>query len=676
MKRLVVTLVLAVFLSSGLFGIPPDELPWGAYYLKDTSTVEIEKLRRDMGFNIFYYSYLASLDLIEDFKADTIQMIMGNMSTSQWQPVYGPERYSYAHYAYMEVGSDNPDLDVRYYSRGLGGTIYGTHWVSTSVDTLTGMDTRHYPPGVPKVYCLVERGYEGGFLPGGLIIWNLDISMKVDVRGDTLTDTVAFIEAWLAPYDTDNDTVICQVPIGLVTADSFAQDDTYQTLHFVFTLPDSVPYIRNSQVKYIKPGNDYNYFIGFNLRICTTGERTVTVDWIKLYDTWGQRLVANDSLIVTNINNVLDDYDNTTGHEGLYAWYLRDEPVFTNFEPFGHIDSLIKATYSDWLHFTFFNSTDVSRSYLYRSDAEFVDHDYYPLGVASRYTGFDGDGNGFQNRMYNMGVWMRAYKQRAGALGKEFWLTPQAFGGGCNEDGEPIWRYPSAGELSCMTFLGLCYKPGGVVFWRYDPSRETINDTCRTDGFRRYYATGVDSLVETDLYYRMRDDINPYIKAIDETYLGLACRDADYISPTHPPDLDIVSTVNGFVNDPDSSSPDIGWFHVGEYEDTLTDGKYFMLVNRACSQDPDTAIEAGSITAIVEIKRGEFDDAERLFVIDIAHEVDSNWNAIPETTYTTLYGSKLYFTTILNAGEGRLFKVCSYNDKTNNILTANNNGLY
>ena len=83
--------------------------------------------------------------------------------------------------------------------------------------------------------------------------------------------------------------------------------------------------------------------------------------------------------------------------------------------------------------------------------------------------------------------------------------------------------------------------------------------------------------------------------------------------------------------------------------------------------------EAPSITAILKLRRAAFNSAVKLYVIDIAHEVDPSWNAIPETTYTVVMpNSNLYYTTILKADEGRLYKIAV----ADNILTKSENVLY
>ena len=65
--------------------------------------------------------------------------------------------------------------------------------------------------------------------------------------------------------------------------------------------------------------------------------------------------------------------------------------------------------------------------------------------------------------------------------------------------------------MRCQTFLGLCYKPVGIMFWKYD-SHVTGGNQGIID---------IDGNPRPELYEVIKNDINPYLKAIDSTYLGL-----------------------------------------------------------------------------------------------------------------------------------------------------------
>jgi len=189
-----------------------------------------------------------------------------------------------------------------------------------------------------------------------------------------------------------------------------------------------------------------------------------------------------------------------------------------------------------------------------------------------------------------------------------------------------------------------------------------------------------EDLEKTSLWYMVQDTITPYVMAIDDVL-----SDSGFVQDTSyevneyrsisPPSGCIITSLKGYS---ESSNPDSGWFQVGEFYDDSGD-KYFMLVNRACSMD-DEGTCAPPATAIVELNRSVFDDSTRLYVIDIAHETEydsiNGWQAVPETTITYLYDSKLYYTTTLRAGEGRLFKIVDVPLDTAYLLTKSDIILY
>ena len=256
---------------------------------------------------------------------------------------------------------------------------------------------------------------------------------------------------------------------------------------------------------------------------------------------------------------------------------------------------------------------------------------------------------------------------------KQYWYySPQAWAGRDLSDADDgwQWRKPTQSEYSCVMYFGLCYGISGYALWKYDgiyhPYPQWEN---------AYHSTGFIDLYDTSLTavgYSHKNRVNPNIKAIDSTYLSITWDTAYAVPPNENLSNCLISSIRAVPNHPDSISPDTGWFHVGEYYDNAG-MRYFMLVNRACSQGVDDPAEAGSITAIVELNRSALSNSTQLLVIDIADSITTDWVAVSETTYTSLYDDKLYFTTVLKAGEGRLFKVV---DADNKDLNNNDNELY
>ena len=204
--------------------------------------------------------------------------------------------------------------------------------------------------------------------------------------------------------------------------------------------------------------------------------------------------------------------------------------------------------------------------------------------------------------------------------------------------------------------------PDGMFYWKHGSSWRYVEDDTSGGwtGWAGLYdttAAGNDNPpLKEDLFLEFKNDIVPYIKAIDEYYMPLVWDTTYAVSPNETIVGQTIKSIRAVPNHPDSISPDTGWFHVGEYYDNAG-MRYFMLVNRACSQGVDDPAEAGSITAIVELNRSALSNPTQLLVIDIADSITADWAAVSETTYTSLYDDKLYFTTVLKAGEGRLFKI-------------------
>jgi hypothetical protein len=180
----------------------------------------------------------------------------------------------------------------------------------------------------------------------------------------------------------------------------------------------------------------------------------------------------------------------------------------------------------------------------------------------------------------------------------------------------------------------------------------------------------VDGLPDPWLYNAIRDDVNPYLKAIDSVYLGLTWQRAyTYKNGLFSPpgsayihNIWAASIVEGLATEQDPNiNPDRGWFHAGEFYDASA--KYVMLVNRACSRGPANSTEAPSITAVIKFDDNNLGGEHHYYVIDLATGTNSSdWEGVPETTYTAVMpDGYIPFTTTFKAGEGRLFKIVQAN---------------
>ncbi|UCE66245.1 MAG: hypothetical protein JSU85_15605 [Candidatus Zixiibacteriota bacterium] len=423
-------------------------------------------------------------------------------------------------------------------------------------------------------------------------------------------------------------------------------------------------------------------------RFKTAGNCTVFIDYFKVHCQFGYDLMGDnsDSTIANQIKAYVGRKADFDGK--VLGWYLKDEPRPGNYRPYGYIDSLIQVAMaeSSW--------TEPVRAttnfclgcggQAYKGLNDFI-RDGNPNRIwANPYCFFGGFG-GARTTKYT-GYFHRQGTPHERGLQFEFneslaeqcdslmaslarseiedssWMfTPQYFAGRDSTgpgDTTWIWRFPTRSEMICETFIGLCYRPMGIMFWKYDQnwyyaknsgSRGLVND----DGSHHY------------MYDVVKDDINPYIKAIDSTFLSLTWKGSYVVSDSaglglNPPDTAFIDTIYAVSNDT-LPNPDLGWFQAGEF--ISGSDKYILLVNRACSQGENDSTAAPSITATVKFDPTDLGLGNYVYIIDLADSLrlaggDTGWVAIPDTTYSAkMPDGTIPFTTVLGPGEGRLFKI-------------------
>jgi hypothetical protein len=414
-------------------------------------------------------------------------------------------------------------------------------------------------------------------------------------------------------------------------------------------------------------------------RFKALGNCTIYVDYFKVHSEFGKMLVELGEFNTAIKDTVGDaDFD-----QKILGWHLKDEPRPGNYRPWGYIDRLIEDTTAVW-------TEPVRGASNFWQSAGGPDlrglNDFIRFGHPNRvwsdpycfYGGFGGwrttkyAGYFTQGPPYEWGLQfelnsslvrqcdsLRAALSRFGMEDSSWMFIPQYFAGRdstISEDTTWIWRFPTRAEMICETFIGLCYRPMGIMFFKYDQNwdytknsgtRGLVND----DGSHHY------------MYDVVMNDINPYLKAIDSTFLSLTWKGTYVVSDSsglgfEPPDTAFVDTVYAISNSSDPN-PDLGWFQVGEF--TAGSDKYILLVNRACSQGENDPTPAPSVTATVKFNTTYLGLGNYVYIIDIAdsiffqsYEPDSFW---ADTTYSAALNGTIPFTTVLGPGEGRLFKI-------------------
>jgi len=347
------------------------------------------------------------------------------------------------------------------------------------------------------------------------------------------------------------------------------------------------------------------------------------------------------------------------GHYGVNE-YVSDLIQNATQDTFGTAIKGLSVTYTSQLQ-------SYGHTYMDIVNPELLVVDIYPFmgdcsGYPTRYTGSEGgpDYHGLQYNLNNCTVtltdWVRDF---ANEYNCSWWIAAQLFAGrdstqaasGCDW----FWRWPTASELSCESFITLCYKPDGLLYWKQSSWWTTAGGV--SWGNCGLYDTTLTT-VKQDLFDELKNDINPYIKAIDSVYLGLEWVAAASVWPNSAPDVDLISSLKAVSNNPDSTSPDLGWFNIGVFQDN-NDDYYFMLVNRACNDTLGN--EAPSVTATVWLNRDKV-GSDFIRVIDIAKTIkrddQGNWIGIPDTVRTGIAKNRaIPYVTVLRAGEGRLYRI-------------------
>jgi hypothetical protein len=584
----------------------------------------------------------------------------------------------YSHYHYAKIEAEERTSQVRFYQ--CGGYTDDGFWFSDSgsSDTLFGPDGFQGPCfQSPKYYIKMEREYFWTSGMSGPITYNIDLQAKidwVDSAGFYGEDTVAYLELDFHKWDcssTGRDT------LAVLQAEDFAGDDSLTIFEYSFSLPETV--IVDCDTSYETFTG--NYALGVALILTTNGKRKVSVDYVKIYDYTGKGLAETDEY--TDEIGELARYFSACG-DTLWGWYTRDEPYFLNLPPAGRVLEIARDSGNvNWNAITAFCYGHINRYWFESLESaggnDVIMPDIYPFtcnldtGDTVSFTGYGTDWS-IQNKLSSYyAQTCTSFYNASEEYGAEFWAMPQSFEGHDYIDEDYCsgccWRRPTPSEFTCQTYIALASGARGIIYWKYDYTEAS-----------EYYVYGMremvgDTLSRTSTWYAVRDRVNPYIKAIDSTYLTLTLDTAYaicYYENILPPAGSLIDTIYSIFNSSDSTSPDLGWFHVGEFKGE-DDSKYIMLVNRACSQGPNDPSEAGSITAFVKLNPANLGLGDYVYIIDIAKGTNANdWVGYPETTYTATLNGTIPYTTVLSAGEGRLYKIVRTVEK---VLSTNSHSL-
>ncbi|MEE9552914.1 MAG: hypothetical protein V3W18_01355 [candidate division Zixibacteria bacterium] len=634
MVKLSVIIILIVTVSSA-FAIDDDELPFGSFDHDYPFTADnLDTLHNILGFNIFVDEEIDSCDTVNMlYNAGILPVILHKDSIVK-----------YSAYNYAKIHPESTLTEMRLYHEG--GELVGGSWVSDSgsVDTLYGPDRGGIgDSNVP--YLKMERKYPYYARPDSetiVITYQLSFYLKIDNDSDP-NDIVATLAMAYHTWD--------RKPWSLGNLDPVIASECsteFTTITRSFQIPRYIYEYSTNSVTDIDTVEAEA--VGAAFVMITTGKREVSVDWIKIYDEIGRELVELGDYNALLVDNAIRFSD---CRENVWGWYTRDEPHPLNMRPAGYILKVIRDSLDNQgLEIcTAHNARNTVGYWFNAINTSIIASDYYPYTSNVNYSGWvSGNYNYLQTSLHNMASnYYEGYYQAADTIGNEFWVYPQAFSGG---DGYGSWRRPTRAEFLCQTYMALACGVKGIIYWKYDYSEfaaDTLYGLREVDGDK------------TALWNAVKDDINPYVKAIDATYLSLIRERAysynDTATDISLPDGRFVESISA-LSHPDSTNPDLGWFHVGEFHDASSN-KYLMLVNRACNID--SANPAPSVTATIKFDPTNLGLGNYVFITDIAESVfrdtTGEWVGVPNTTYSATLDGTIPFTTVLGPGEGRLFKI-------------------
>jgi hypothetical protein len=619
--------------------IDPNVMPFGTYsshwanqsYF--TSGI-LDTMNNKLGLDMHWCGGFDE-DALNDFLANSIYPVPWNTGSDNRDPQM---RYSHTHYVVCHPESDSSQY---YY---------------TKFTTANGADTILADASGDS--CVYRYYGGGGTMLGGLVF---DLHNKWSWFPDKFDFypvlKIGIDSTWSDTTDIVGIFTIIQSRDTLKFADTLRVYELPHTSTFrdtILSLTDDTGLSYDENYFYVR-SDDSSKAGWFHFKLETTGACQVFVDYFKISDQYAGELFAGDW-----DSHIIDSTGSRSAYkDNIIAWFLKDTEHFANYMPFGYINSLIDTAMAiyDWDYPAYGASCRnfSTATYSYREMVR-VAHPrvfwvyIYPIDIETEYSG--SEENGLQTDLTDL---LAAACDSARAVSADFsattdgWMYLPQFWFCETEDcfREPR-RKPTESELRCEIYIGLCYGPMGILMWKLDSL---------------YPTTGNQGILKSDgspregLYNVLESDINPYIKAIDETYLSLTWADAYEINPVSSMPSGVwIDTVYAVS---DTTNPDLGWFHVGEYTDTLG-AKYIMLVNRACNMDSVTL--APPVTATVKFDPSSLGLGNYVYIIDIADSVEYvNYDSVlfwSDTTYSAeMSDGTIPFTTVLGPGEGRLFKI-------------------
>ncbi|MCD6163793.1 MAG: hypothetical protein J7K40_15460 [candidate division Zixibacteria bacterium] len=433
-----ILLVVFVMFTSLCFALDDDELPFGYFSLiNESDSASLDSIAGMLGANIVFAGINA--DNVRAIKRAGMWPIANTFRPWQTYVIHK------AHYAQWEA--EEQDLEIKF-DQLIGGAGSGADSIYWVVDP----DTAN--PGSIDIV-LDDLKYKQPQRNTSDVVVNYYIKLKlwVDTADINSGDTLGFLNVFVGWGESPQDSF----PI---IADTFFIENPCE-----YMLTDSLV-MPNDVVKY---------------QVTTTNLCTLKIDYLKVYNETGRLLVEEHWYD----NQIAGYVCQSWGHpDTVYAWELRDEPPPALFLSYRYADSLIRAVTDTAFGQSIFGTScfawgvcQSAQTYLEIIDPEQLNVIMYPFygsqtDIETRYTGDVQGGNyqGLQLALQKIEVFADSTRELANEYNKDWFYVAQSMAGRSNISEGFFFRWPTASELSCETFMGLCYDPGWNVLletWQF-----------------------------------------------------------------------------------------------------------------------------------------------------------------------------------------------------------------
>lgn len=299
---------------------------------------------------------------------------------------------------------------------------------------------------------------------------------------------------------------------------------------------------------------------------------TLYIDYVEVYDLEGwSGYLENDSIVINNIQTYAQNFSDWSN---LKYWMGHGEPFSLDaYTPIKTVDAIVKSAFTGapplmtviYPYWETKINEDIQLERYYNTvQPEKLMIDFYPFLA------------GYTSARYEDWYWFQKQLQISSTLQPGFYYWAQAFG---YHQGNNwlVWRQPNANELKAQTMFALAHGVKGIIYMAFDayPMWEP--------GYGSYIHEGIIDTNKnpTDLFFVLKDNIVPRLKGT----LGNTLLNLDYTGgfvqivqpPPPPPDDDIPSFLDYLAL---SSDDPFYHFHAGLLKrKNMVDDKYFLLVN-------------------------------------------------------------------------------------------------